>query len=81
MTISKFPIDASKQRVVKALQALGFRVIREKEHISLERTNADGTKTLLTMPNHDRIKSSTLRTICTQSGIAREDLLNAYENA
>ena len=81
MTISKFPVDASKQKVVKAFQALGFRVIREKEHISFERTNADGTKTPMTIPNHDRIKSSTLRTICTQGGISREDFLKAYEGS
>jgi predicted RNA binding protein YcfA (HicA-like mRNA interferase family) len=81
VTISKFPVDAPKQRVVKALQALGFRLIREKEHISLERTNTDGTKTPMTIPNHDRIKSSTLRTICTQAGLSREDFLKAYEGA
>jgi predicted RNA binding protein YcfA (HicA-like mRNA interferase family) len=75
----KFPVDAPKQRVVKTLEILGFRTIREKEHISMERTNPDGTKTPLTMPNHLRIKASTLRTICTQAGISRDDFLNAYE--
>jgi hypothetical protein len=48
----KFPIDAPRQRVLKALIILGFRIVREKEHISLERMNPDGTKTPLTMPNH-----------------------------
>jgi len=32
--MTKFPIDAPKQRVIKSLEILGFRVIREKEHIS-----------------------------------------------
>ena len=77
----KFPVDAPKQRVVKTLEILGFRMIREKEHISMERTNPDGTKTPLTMPNHLRINASTLRTICTQAGISRDDFLNAYEKA
>ncbi|MCJ7803152.1 MAG: type II toxin-antitoxin system HicA family toxin [Desulfobacterales bacterium] len=75
----KFPVDAPKQKVIKSLEILGFRLIREKEHISMERINPDGTKTPLTMPNHPKIKSSTLRTICTQAGISRDDFLNAYE--
>lgn len=79
MTISKFPVDAPKQRVIKALELLGFHLIREKEHISMERINPDGSKTPLTMPNHTKIKSSTLRTICTQAGTARDDFLKAYE--
>ncbi len=75
----KFPIDAPRRKVMKALQALGFRVVREAEHISMVRDNPDGTKTPLTMPNHTTIKSSTLRTICNQSGIPREDFLRAYD--
>ena len=79
--MAKFPIDAPKDRVVKALQKLGFQIIREREHISMMRDNADGTKTPLTMPNHQRIKGSTLRTICTQAGIMRDDFLKAYEQS
>ena len=77
--MSKFPVDAPKQRVIKTLEILGFRLIREKEHVSMERINPDGTKTPLTIPSHPKIKSSTLRTICTQSGISREEFLKAYE--
>jgi len=43
------------------------------------RKNPDGTKTPLTMPNHERIKGSTLRVICRQAGIEREEFLTAYE--
>lgn len=75
----KFPVDAPKRDVIRALERLGFRVLREKEHISMVRENPDGSKTPLTMPNHPRIKPST-RTICTQAGIARDDFLAAYED-
>ncbi|MDX2229973.1 MAG: type II toxin-antitoxin system HicA family toxin [Leptolyngbyaceae cyanobacterium bins.349] len=65
--------------MIKALERLGFEIVREKEHISMMRENEDGTRTPLTLPNHAQIKSSTLRTICTQSGISREEFLQAYE--
>jgi predicted RNA binding protein YcfA (HicA-like mRNA interferase family) len=77
--MSKFPIDAPKRNVVKTFEILGFRMVREREHISMERENPDGSKTPLTMPNHSKIKASTLRTICTQAGISRDDFIKAYK--
>lgn len=79
--MAKFPVDAPKSRAVKAFELLGFRLVREAEHIAMLRENEDGTRTPLTMPNHARIKGSTLRTICTQSGISREEFLRAYQQA
>ena len=38
----EFPVDAPKARV---LQALGFELVREREHIALQRANPDGTVT------------------------------------
>ena len=75
--MAKFPVDAPIERVVKTLEHLGFRLIREGNHISMVRENPDGTRTPLTMPNHRRMKGSTLRTILSQANISREDFLQA----
>jgi len=77
--MNKFPVDASRRKVIKTLEALGFRVVREKEHVSMVCENPDRSKTPLTIPNHLKIKASTLRTICTQAGISRDDFLEAYK--
>jgi predicted RNA binding protein YcfA (HicA-like mRNA interferase family) len=79
--MAKFPIDAPKAKVLRALLALGFEIVRDREHVAMRRQNPDGTVTPLTMPSHSYIKSSTLRTICHQADISREDFLKAYEEA
>ena len=59
MSVDKFSADASKSKVIKAFQSLGFVIVREREHISMVRENADGTRTPLTLPNHPKIKGPT----------------------
>ena len=79
--MAKFPVDASIAKVLSTLEQLGFKVVRSKEHISMVRSNSDGTATPLTLPNHRIIKSTTLRSICTQSGISRDEFLKAYDES
>jgi len=76
--VAKFPIDAPIRDTIRAFERLGFVLVREGNHISMARTNPDGTRTILTMPNHRTLKSSTLRTILTQASIDRDKFLDAF---
>jgi len=77
--MTKFPTDVPIKKVIKVFELLGFRLVREDNHIAMVRENADGTRTPMTIPNHRTIKGSTLRTILTQTGISRDDFLKIYK--
>ncbi len=65
----RFPAGASRAIIITAFEMLRFRLIKEGEHLSMQRQNPDGTQTLLTMPNHAHVNGSTLSIICTQVDI------------
>ena len=77
----RFPVDAPQQRVLRAFARLGFVVVRQRGHISLVRERADGGRDTLTIPNHPRISSGTLRSACTQGNIPRDAFIQAYERS
>jgi hypothetical protein len=79
--VPKFPTDAPADRVLRALAALGFAVVRAGNHISLARTEPDGTVTPMTLPNHSTLKAGTLRAALTQSGVSRDEFLREYQQA
>jgi len=81
MSEERFPRDAPLPRVLAALARLGFTIVRRGNHIALVRTNPDGTRTPMTLPNHRTLKASTLRTILRQSGISREEFLQGSEES
>lgn len=78
--MAKFPVDAPRDRVLRSFQQLGFRLVREGNHIAMSRDNSDGTSTPLTMPNHRTLKASTLRTILTQVRVTRDEFFEAYND-
>jgi predicted RNA binding protein YcfA (HicA-like mRNA interferase family) len=76
--VAKFPVDAPMRDVVRAFERLGFVLVREGNHVSMLRANPDGSKTTLTIPNHRTLKASTLRTILSQTSIARDDFMREF---
>ena len=43
----KFPVDSPQNEVLKTFKRLGFKIVREGNHVIMERTNNDGTITPL----------------------------------
>ena len=76
----KFPRDIPKNKVLKILKSIGFEIVREGNHISMLKKNQDGGNIPLTLPNHKKIKGSTLRIILNQSGVSREEFIKIFED-
>lgn len=75
--MTRIPRDIPLGRVLKALQSLGFHVVRSGTHIVLVRDEPDGTVTGLAIPSHRRVKGVTLLSAVTRAGVTREELAKA----
>jgi predicted RNA binding protein YcfA (HicA-like mRNA interferase family) len=66
----KLPRDLSGQDICKALQRLGFVVVRQRgSHIRLENGACR-----VTVPNHDDVNVRTLSSILDQAGVTIDEL-------
>jgi len=71
----------SGTELVSLLEQFGFRFLKQKgSHIKLRRTNSEGKKETLTIPNHKEIDTGTLHAIFRQSSkyIPEEQLRNKF---
>ena len=69
----KLPRDISGGQAVRALQRLGFSVVRQVgSHIRIERAGLH-----VTVPNHSAIAPGTLASILKQAEVSLDDFLAA----
>lgn len=71
--------QVSGERLIKSLEKLGYRVVRQKgSHIRLKKTTSVGEHNI-TVPNHSVIAKGTLNDIVTKvslwNGIGKEELV------
>lgn len=76
---STFPDVSPKERVIKALEGLGYRVIRQGSHIAMSYFTASGIQFPLTIPDQIAYNASTMRAIISRAGISKQDYLEAYQ--
>jgi predicted RNA binding protein YcfA (HicA-like mRNA interferase family) len=55
------------QRAVRALEKVGFRIVRQSKHIVM----TDG-KRMVTIPRHDPVNSHTMSVIVRAAGLSEE---------
>ncbi len=71
--MSKLP-DVSGTELVKALQKVGFIILRQKDsHVSMEKIDSAGQWRTI-VPMHREIARGTLHDILKQTGLTRDEL-------
>jgi predicted RNA binding protein YcfA (HicA-like mRNA interferase family) len=70
--LGKLPVMSGAE-VCAILERNGFVRVRQRgSHIVMQKTAKDGTTTV-PVPNHNEVKTGTLRSIIRQSGLARAE--------
>lgn len=68
----KLPVLSGRD-VRRVLESHGFQLVRQRgSHMVMQRSAADGTTTI-PIPDHDELRTGTLRSIIRQSGLAVEE--------
>jgi hypothetical protein len=76
--ITAIPEIAPKERVISALEFLGYHVVRQGSHIAMSYFSSSGAQFPITIPDQIAYRASTLRSILSRAGIAKQDFLQAY---
>ncbi len=74
----KFPRTFPRNRVISTFNKLGFKLVRITKHIHMIKTDENGDPQYLTIPNYNFIYGGTIRKICSEANISREEFLRAY---
>ncbi len=63
--------DLSSERVIKALQKVGFKILKQGKHIGL----SDGSHHIV-IPRHKRLNPYTLKAITKDAGLTDDEFKN-----
>lgn len=67
----RLPRDVSGAELAKLLEAFGYVVTRQRDsHLRL--TTQDGGAHHVTVPNHDALRTGTLKDVAEHAGVARD---------
>jgi predicted RNA binding protein YcfA (HicA-like mRNA interferase family) len=79
--ISGLPDLSPRERVVSALETLGYQVVRQGNHIALAHYTNTGRQYPLTIPDQTSYKSSAIQAILNSAGIPLKEYMAAYGQA
>lgn len=80
MSTGSIPEVAPKDKVIHALENLGYHLVRQGTHISMSCYTSRGIQIPLTIPDVPEFKASALRMIISRAGITKQDFLEAYNH-